>query len=164
MVIIQPKRCGLTLAADLLVTCTRRETCAKAASPSAAKRPGTSGALGVSAPDLPRGPAKWKLKRSVSPWERFAFSSRVVIPCIWCVFLFKGRSCSFAAKFNDRGLVKKKCRGKKQSCLKLWSKNRETYAIKLRGFRSITIKPRRVCQELSSDTDFNSPLLLVFFF
>jgi len=54
--------------------------------------------------------------------------------------------------------------GKKQRCLKLLSKNRESHAIKLREFRSITIKPRRVCQELSSDTDFSSLLLLVFFF
>lgn len=31
--------------------------------------PGTSGASGVPAAELPRGPLKWKLKRSVSPWE-----------------------------------------------------------------------------------------------
>lgn len=38
MVIIQPKRCGPTLAADPLVTCTQRETCAKAASPSISRQ------------------------------------------------------------------------------------------------------------------------------
>lgn len=31
--------------------------------------PGTSGTSGVPAAELPRGPLKWKLKRSVSPWE-----------------------------------------------------------------------------------------------
>lgn len=98
----------MELDADLLVTCPQWRTCAKAASPSAAKRPGTSGGSGVPAPDQPRGPAKWKLKRSVSPWERFPFSSHAVIVhrCFFFFFL-KGRSCSFAAKFNDQGLVKK---------------------------------------------------------
>lgn len=36
---------------------------------SSSVRPGTSGASGVPAPELPPGPLKWKLKRSVSPWE-----------------------------------------------------------------------------------------------
>lgn len=27
---------------------------------------------------------KWKLKRSVSPWERFPFSSPAVISYVWC--------------------------------------------------------------------------------
>lgn len=50
----------MELDADLLVTCPRWGTCAKAASPSAAKHPGTSGGSGVPAPDQPRGPAKWE--------------------------------------------------------------------------------------------------------
>lgn len=98
----------MELDADLLVTCPRWGTCAKAASPSAAKHPGTSGGSGVPAPDQPRGPAKWKLKRSVSPWERYPFSSHAVICASMLFFFFvKGRSCSCAAKFNDQGLVKK---------------------------------------------------------
>lgn len=50
-----------------------------------------------------------KLKRSVSPWERYPFSSHAVICASMLFFFFflKGRSCSCAAKFNDQGLVKK---------------------------------------------------------
>lgn len=92
----------MELSADLLVTYTGQGTRAKAV-PCQPQKPGTSGGLGVPAPAQPHGPAKWELKRSVSPLELWV----IVLLCFFFLFLFERLSCSFAVKFNDHGLVKK---------------------------------------------------------